>query len=183
MQLKSIALDRNELSETRRRYSLSSLAGISLSLIIIVIAGGIGYLALSNLQGTSILSTTNTISTFTSSTTNGKYNVTFQQIGACPPHEFWGIPWSITINGVTMVQPSGTPLPLDNNVLYGTGSPTAITFFLGAGNYNYTVNPSQGFFTPDSGNVTVTGNETVPIAYTGTSCTEQSTASTSTTSP
>jgi hypothetical protein len=110
----------------------------------------------------------------TSSTlpTNGKYAVTFQQVGACSP-EFWGVPWSVTIGSVTEVQPPDTKLPLDNYSLSGTSNSglSKIAFSLANGTYEYRVSPSASFFTPTSGTVNVAGSSvTVSIAYTGTSC-------------
>jgi len=133
----------------------------------------------SNSERTSSAVNTSITNSVPTLVTNGEYNVTFQQIGACPPNVFWGIPWTVTIGGVTKVQPSNTTLPVNNSTLYGTNnrSYAAITFFLDKGNYSYTINPSFEFFTPDSGTITVNGNETLPITYTGTSCTAQTNSS------
>jgi hypothetical protein len=98
--------------------------------------------------------------------------VVFQQVGACSP-EFWGMPWSVTIGNATEVQPAGTPLPLYNYELLGTSDRnlTVIVFALPNGTYNFSVGPSAGFFTPQSGKAVVSGNDVlVDIAYTGTSC-------------
>ena len=100
------------------------------------------------------------------------YNVTFIQEGACSP-EFWGVPWSVTVDGQTLVQPVGTELPLNDFALRGTTnqSLSIISFLLPDGSYQYQIRPSAGFFTPSSGTVNVEGNNmTVDIAYTGTSC-------------
>jgi len=113
---------------------------------------------------------------------SGDHYVFFQQIGACSP-EFWGVPWSVTIGGVTEVQPQGTPLPLINYGLSGTTDKnlTIIAFSLPDGTYGFDVSPSQDFFTPQSGTVVVSGSDVlVDIAYTGTSCTTTTGVTTST---
>jgi hypothetical protein len=110
----------------------------------------------------------------------GSAYVTFQQIGACTP-QFWGIPWSVTIANLTLVQPPNTPLPISNYGLYGTTnqSYTKITFLLPNGLYSYAISPNAGFFTPTYGQLVVNGtNSTVPIRYTGTSCTSVTTTAT-----
>jgi hypothetical protein len=109
--------------------------------------------------------------------------VVFQQLGACSP-EFWGVPWSVTIGNSTEVQPPGTPLPISNYGLEGTSNEnfSVIVFSLSDGRYNFSVSPSQSFFTPTAGSVVVNGTDVlVQIAYTGTSCT--GTVSTTTSSP
>src|SRR5271156_6087302 len=45
--------------------------------------------------------------------------VVFQQLGACSP-EFWGVPWSVTVDGITHVQPVGAPPPGPDAGLGGT---------------------------------------------------------------
>jgi len=106
-------------------------------------------------------------------TSTGPHLVIFRQEGACSP-PFWGVPWSVTIDGWTKVQPVGTSLPLNDNFLQGTTneSLSTITFLLPSGTYEYQVHPSNMFFTPSSGTVTVSEGEVeVNIAYSGTSCT------------
>jgi hypothetical protein len=96
--------------------------------------------------------------------------VVFQQLGACFP-TFWGVPWSVTIDNMTEVQPFGMPLPLQGSVLFGTSNQnhSVIVFSLPDGSYQYRVRPD--FFTPASGTVDVNGTDAlVQIAYTGTSC-------------
>lgn len=113
-----------------------------------------------------------------------EYNVTFSQIGACNVSTFWAIPWSVTIDGVTKVQPPEDAPPASNSTtgyeVYGNSyQPYAvITFFLKSGVYNYSIGNGV-FFTPSSGVVNVQGNTTVDIDYTGTSCTTQTHESTS----
>ena len=70
-------------------------------------------------------------------------------------------------------QPPNTTLPINNFTLYGTQdqSLTRITFFLSVGEYHFSVSPSDNFFTPTNGTVSVNGNTTVPVHYSGTSCT------------
>jgi hypothetical protein len=94
----------------------------------------------------------------------------FQQIGACSP-KFWGVPWSVTIGGVTGVQPANTKLPLDNNSTSGTSNMnlSIIVFSLPDGNYHFKVSPS--FFVPDSGSVMVNGTDVLVQLGFETSCT------------
>ncbi|MDG6908349.1 MAG: hypothetical protein JRN20_21470 [Nitrososphaerota archaeon] len=159
-----------------------SMGVVSLIVIALVLIVGFGVYLASALNTTLSGSTDDsTLTVHTLNTdnatlaTSGRYLVTFEQIGACKP-EFWGIPWSVTIGNTTEVEPPGTPLPLNNGgPLQGTfgESFSNITFSLADGTYSYIVSPSAGFFTPVSGNVTVAGsNVTVPIKYSGTSCTE-----------
>ncbi|HVP22341.1 MAG TPA: hypothetical protein VMS77_00350 [Conexivisphaerales archaeon] len=108
----------------------------------------------------------------------GPQVVTFRQEGACSP-QFWGVPWSVTIDGQTKVQPAGTKLPLDDNLLQGTANESlaTISFLLPSGTYAYEVRPSNMFFSPSSGTVTVGGGDVeVDIALSGTSCTTTVTA-------
>jgi hypothetical protein len=142
---------------------------LALLVAVIVIVASAGFLALSRQPGAA------------PTPSGGPYAVTFEQIGACSP-QFWGAPWSVTIGGVTKVEPPSTALPLDNYSLAGTtnSSLSQITFSLDDGTYNYSVSPSADFFTPDSGSVAVSGsNVTVRIAYTGTSCITTTSRSTS----
>lgn len=131
---------------------------------------------------TSITKTTTITKTLTTNSSNSQqYYVVFQQIGACTP-EFWGIPWSVTIGNLTLVQPPNTPIPINNGTLYGTTNLnyTTITFLLSNGVYSFRVSPTLFFFTPTTGTVTVSGsNVTVPIRYTGTSCTTSTKTSSS----
>ena len=159
--------------------------GLAIVVVIVIIVSGVGAAAIYTNSVTPktsepVQTSTSSVNSSTllifpgfSSTTSEQYNVTFVQIGACPPNTFWGIPWSVTINGVTRVQPPNTTLPINNFTLYGTQdqSLTRITFFLSAGEYIFSVSPSDNFFTPTNGTVSVNGNTTVPIDYSGTSCT------------
>ena len=174
--------------------AISQALSLMVVIALILIAGfGIYFSAIGvNLTGISpggskIPSSTPSKSTSFVTTTNpsagGEYRVTFNQIAACKafPPAFWGIPWAVTIDNTTEVQPPGTPLPLDNQgPVQGTYDPafSNITFDLPDGTYSYVVSPTSEFFDPDSGNVTVAGsNVAVPIQYSGTACTETLTTS------
>jgi len=180
-------------------------AGLAIAIIVAaLIVGSITYITISPTGKTVTLTTTvitavtttvpttltKTLSTTIPSTLTASCDssstlhcVVFQQLGACSPDEFWGIPWSVTIGNSTEVQPPGTTLPLDNYGLGGTLNEnfTVIVFSLPSGLYNFSVSPSAGFFTPTTGSVRVNGTDVlVEIAYTGTSCvttTHTSTAS------
>jgi len=136
---------------------------VAFVVIALVVIGAVGFVLLS--------SSSNSHSTSTSSGFTGPHEVAFQQIAACSS-SFWGIPWAVTIGNVTKAQPPGTTLPI--SYLQGTTdrSLAEIDFSLENGDYQYMINPSGFYFTPSSGSFTVSGsNLTIPIAYTGTSCT------------
>lgn len=106
-----------------------------------------------------------------SNSSSGAHEVAFQQIAACSS-SFWGIPWAVTINNVTKTQPAGAGLPI--SYLQGSTdrSYAEIDFLLSNGDYQYTISPSGNYFTPSSGSFVISGNNvTIPIDYTGTSCT------------
>jgi YVTN family beta-propeller protein len=114
----------------------------------------------------------------------GTYEVAFQQIGASCSPSFWGAPWAVTIDNVTRIQPASAKLPI--SYLYSTTDRNLaeIDFFLPDGSYQYAVSPSQYYFTPSSGSFTVSGsNITIPISYTGTTCTATTTSTGSPGSP
>jgi len=138
------------------------------------------------IEGTNTLTNYPPVTSSSPSTTppNSKLHyVIFTQKGACPPEIFWGVPWSVTIGNDTEVQPIYAPAPHSAAALYGTSdsSLASISFALPNGTYQYQVRPSNGYFTPSSGSVTVNGADvTIPIAYTGTSCVIEKTSSSST---
>jgi len=144
---------------------------VTASLIVVglVIAAAVGFVILSSSK---------------SGSPPGAYHVAFQQIeSSCSP-PFWGVPWAVTINNVTKIQPESAKLPIA--YLYSTTNRTLseIDFFLPDGSYQYAVSPSQYYFTPSSGSFEVTGaNITIPISYIGTTCTTTSTSTTSQGSP
>ena len=121
---------------------------------------------------------TNTISSSINSQTSSAsnlYNVTFAQGGeftgsSHPPNCYWGIPWYVTFDGITKVQPSNTTQPPDN-VIRSTFNQnlSRIIFFTNAGTYNYSIRPS-GVFTPQNGTLVVSGNVTVRLISTGNPC-------------
>jgi len=143
--------------------------------IVLVAIGAVGFVMLSSYS--------NPHSTSTSGASKGTHEVAFQQIAACSP-SFWGVPWAVTIDNVTKAQPQGTKLPI--SYLKGTTDRNLaeIDFALEDGNYQYVISPSQGYFTPSSGSFTVSGNNvTIPIAYTGTSCTTTTGSTSNSNSP
>jgi hypothetical protein len=172
-----------------RSYTKLAMAVIVAALII----GSVVYLTTSTNSKTKTLTLTFTTTSATSLTTTLTTTVTascdsspsvhcvvFQQLGACNP-EFWGVPWSVTIGGTTEVQPPSAQPPGADSGLAGTmdGNLTVIVFSLPDGVYNFTVRPSNEYFTPSSGVVSVNGADVlVQIAYTGTSCTAIATSST-----
>ena len=154
-----------------------AIATVAVAFVVIalVVIGAVGFVLLS--------SSSNSHSTSTSSGSGGPYEVAFQQIAACSP-SFWGIPWAVTIGNVTKAQPPGTTLPI--SYLQGTTdrSLAEIDFSLENGDYQYVISPSGDYFTPSSGSFTVSGNIlTIPIAYTGTSCTTSLSSTSNSNSP
>lgn len=143
--------------------------------IVLVAIGAVSFVMLSSYS--------NSHSTSTSITSKGTHEVAFQQIAACSS-SFWGVPWAVTIDNVTKAQPSGTKLPI--SYLQGTTdrSLAEINFSLENGDYQYKISPSEGYFTPSFGSVRVSGNNlTIPIAYTGTSCTTSISSTSNSNSP
>lgn len=136
--------------------------------VALVAIGAVGFVVLS--------SASTSRSTSTSGSSRGTYEVAFQQIGACSP-SFWGVPWAVTADNITKVQPASAKLPI--SYLYSTTDRALaeIDFLLPNGKYDYTVSPQQEYFTPSSGSFVVAGsNISIPIAYTGTSCTTTTTS-------
>ena len=94
------------------------------------------------------------------------YQVTFQQVRACERYNF--LPWGVTMNGLTEVQPSNQSLPLPNDYVIMNvpdQNLTRITFSVTPGIYNYTVVtgptlPGPELF-PRSGTVQVTDSDVV----------------------
>ena len=174
------------MAKAKRAVSLG-VSTVIVIVIILIVGFGVYLNDTFNTTNTSRSSSSSSIvgGTTTSPSTGRDYQVTFNQIAACKafPPAFWGIPWSVTIGNTTMVEPPGTPLPLNNGgSVQGTFDEALsnITFNLPNGTYSYVVSPTFEFFTPDSGNVTVAGsNVTVPIEYSGTSCSEALTTSSS----
>jgi hypothetical protein len=176
--------------QSPRSYTKLAIAVVLAAMII----GSVLYLGISSGSKTVTVTITTPI-TFTSTVTDNStittilnascssspnlHCVAFQQLGACNP-EFWGVPWSVTVDGVTQVQPEGSSVPGPNSGLGGTTNQnlTIIVFSLPDGAYNFSVRPSNGYFTPTSGTVDVNGTDVlVQIAYTGTGCTETRTVS------
>jgi hypothetical protein len=154
------------------------VAGILISASLFFALSGSARTVTQTSISTLLQTTTKTVTAAGDGSSDHHY-VVFQQIGACSP-EFWGVPWSVTIGNVTEVQPSGTPLPLNNYGLSGTldKNLTVIVFSLLDGTYHFSVSPSAGFFTPQSGTAVVNGTDVlVDVAYTGTSCITTTTTS------
>jgi hypothetical protein len=169
-------------SQSKRNYRRVLIA---LAIIAIVVSAGIAfnlsYIAKSSsttpttttvVTSTQVNSQTSTMpltstKTATSSFESQLFNVTFRQvIMACPsggPPQPAKIPWGVTIGNQTVVQPPGTPLPLNGNTTI-SAAPNAtlakLTFFLPPGSYRYQVVPSLAF-SPNSGNVDVQGSTVI----------------------
>jgi len=82
---------------------------------------------------------TSTVTGTPVSTTGARvFAVTFQQVRDCGQYNI--MPWAVTIDGLTAVQPSNQSLPLPTNY-FSTIVPnqnlTRITFYLPSGVYNY----------------------------------------------
>jgi len=96
--------------------------------------------------------------TSTNNTGARLYDVAFQQTRYCG--QFNIVPWAVTLNGLTEVQPANQTLPLPTNT-FSTIVPnqnlTRIAFSVPPGEYNYTIEGGAGFngFYPTSGAVQV----------------------------
>ena len=95
------------------------------------------------------------------------FPVTFQQVRYCGQYNI--LPWAVTINGLTQVQPSNQTLPLPTDhfaTMVSNQSLTRMTFYLPPGTYAYTVSGGGGFggeVYPGSGTVPVAGALTVDL--------------------
>ena len=104
---------------------------------------------------------TTTITASPSSTGPQLDSVTFQQVRYCNTYNM--LPWTVTIDGLTQVQPSNQSLPLPSNTFSTRASNqnlTRMTFYLTPGSYPYTLNGGAqmgGGFYPTSGTVNVNG--------------------------
>ena len=100
------------------------------------------------------------------------YDVTFQQRGACSP-VFWMLPWAVTLNSWTQIQPHGATIP--PQYYYGTSdaSLAEIVFSVPNGSYQWKAFPTTGYNSdPTSGVVKVSGsNVTVQVDGEPTGCT------------
>lgn len=89
------------------------------------------------------------------------YEVTFVQATSCGPPGEWGIPWAVTLDNQTEVQPSNATLPVTTHTKNTTNqSLTMISFSVRNGTYDYDVapnvpGPSPGMVTVDGSNVLV----------------------------
>ena len=130
-----------------RSYTGLAIATVEAALII----GSVAYLTISptsktttkivTVFGTTTVTSTiisTVISTLASSNGARVYAVTFQQVRDCGQYNI--MPWAVTIDGLTAVQPSNQSLPLPTNY-FSTIVPnqnlTRITFYLPSGVYNY----------------------------------------------
>ena len=145
-----------------RNYTRLAIAIITAALII----GFISYLTVSPTNKTiTKVETTTVTSTPTNSTGVRAYAVTFQQVRECGQYNI--IPWAVTLDGLTQVQPSNQTLPLPTNY-FSTIVPnqnlTRITFSVSPGTYSYTVsggtpNGLGGELYPGSGTIHVNGSD------------------------
>jgi len=100
------------------------------------------------------------------------YDVTFEQRGACSPL-FWMLPWAVTLNGSTRIQPLTATIP--PQYYYGTGSASlaVIVFPVPDGSYQRKSFPTTvNYDDPTSGVVNVVGSDvTVQVDGAPTGCT------------
>ena len=93
------------------------------------------------------------------------YAVTFQQVRDCGQYNI--MPWAVTIDGLTAVQPSNQSLPLPTNYFstrVSNQNLTRITLFVPPGTYDYTLSGGAemgGGFYPTSGTVVVSGSDVI----------------------
>jgi len=105
---------------------------------------------------------------FSNTTGTRVYKVTFQQVADCGTYNY--MPWEVTLNGVTEVQPSNQSLPLPSDTfsaaLVTDQNLTRIVFSVPPGVYSYLVNggadnfggglfPARGTVDVNSSDVTV----------------------------
>jgi hypothetical protein len=90
---------------------------------------------------TPLVSSTNIATgTATNNTRVRVYGVTFQQVRDCG--QFNIMPWAVTFNGLTEVEPSNQSIPLPTNsfsTIVPNQNLTRIAFSVPSGTYNYTV--------------------------------------------
>jgi len=100
-----------------------------------------------------------------------RYTVTFQQAGFCSP-EMWMLPWAVTLDSITHIQPTTAVVP--PSYYYGTGnaSLSEIVFSVPDGSYKWQSFPATESSLPTSGVVVVDGSGvTVQVDGYPTSCT------------
>ena len=112
---------------------------------------------------------TSTVTGTPVSTTGARvYAVTFQQVRYCGQYNI--MPWAVTIDGLTAVQPSNQTLPLPTNYFSTRVSDqnlTRITLFVPPGTYDYTLSGGAemgGGFYPTSGTVVISGSDVVVLS-------------------
>ncbi len=120
-----------------RSYTALAIAIVVAALII----GSVAYLTVSptNKTITKVVTFSRT-TTSANSTGVRAYDVTFQQVRYCG--QFNIVPWSVTLNGLTEVEPSNQSLPLPTNTfstIVSNQNLTRIIFSVPPGTYNYTV--------------------------------------------
>jgi len=157
-----------------------SYTGLAIAVLVTaLVTGSLAYLSVSpadktttrvvTVSGTTSFNTSaNAIVSTTAGNTGSRvYEVAFQQISYCG--RFNIIPWAVTLNGLTEVEPSNQSLPLPTNT-FSTIVPdqnlTRITFSVPAGTYSYAVsggtpNGPGGELYPGSGTVEVSGTDTI----------------------
>lgn len=178
----------NPLS-TRAGRSYRILAvGIVLAAVIVSATIFVTYTSVTTVTRTTTSTTTEfttflvSESTRASASSNGTrvFQATFQQVRYCGQYNI--LPWAVTLNGFTEVQPSNQSFPLPTNT-FSTFVPdqnlTRITFSLPDGTYNYAVwggtpHGPGGQLYPEGGTVEINGsnvlvNLAVYLSYTCTS--------------
>jgi hypothetical protein len=146
---------------------LRSYTGVAIAIIVAaLIVGSVAYLTVSATNKTiTKVETTTVTSTPTNSTGVRAYAVTFQQVRECGQYNI--MPWAVTLNGLTQVQPSNQTLPLPTNyfsTIVSNQNLTRITFSVPSGTYSYTVtggtpNGPGGELYPGSGTIHVNGSD------------------------
>lgn len=157
-----------------RSYTGLAIATVEAALII----GSVAYLTISptsktttkivTVFGTTTVTSTiisTVISTLASSNGARVYAVTFQQVRDCGEYNI--MPWAVTIDGLTAVQPSNQTLPLPTNYFstrVSNQNLTRLTVFVPPGTYDYTLSGGAemgGGLYPTSGTVVVSGLDVV----------------------
>jgi hypothetical protein len=85
-------------------------------------------------------STTSSFNISTTAAVSQISEVTFQQVRYCGQYNI--LPWAVTLDGLTQVQPHNQSLPLPSNTfstIVLDQNLTRITFYLPPGTYNYTI--------------------------------------------
>lgn len=84
------------------------------------------------------------------------YEVAFVQAPACGIQGDWDVPWAVTLDNKTEIQPANATLPITTQENTSNQSLTMISFSVGNGTYGYEVVPKE--YGPSPGVVTVNGS-------------------------